>query len=68
MNIPFNKPYLTGKETTYIQQAIDCGKRLLPITVNTSDSILHLPFYYELQEQEQKIVIEQIQLFFELID
>jgi dTDP-4-amino-4,6-dideoxygalactose transaminase len=26
MKIPFNKPYLTGKETTYIKQAVDSGK------------------------------------------
>ncbi|MBQ9417287.1 MAG: dTDP-4-amino-4,6-dideoxygalactose transaminase [Bacteroidales bacterium] len=26
MNIPFNKPYLTGKETEYIQQAVASGK------------------------------------------
>ncbi|MGL1902746.1 MAG: dTDP-4-amino-4,6-dideoxygalactose transaminase [Fibrobacterales bacterium] len=25
-SIPFNKPYLTGKETTYIQQAVESGK------------------------------------------
>ena len=24
--IPFNKPYLTGKETQYIEQAVRCGK------------------------------------------
>jgi dTDP-4-amino-4,6-dideoxygalactose transaminase len=26
MNIPFNKPYLTGKETDYIKQAVASGK------------------------------------------
>lgn len=26
MNIPFNKPYLTGKETTYIEDAVKSGK------------------------------------------
>ncbi|EMR04266.1 dTDP-4-amino-4,6-dideoxygalactose transaminase [Cesiribacter andamanensis] len=26
MNIPFNKPYLTGKETHYIYQAVNSGK------------------------------------------
>ncbi len=26
MNIPYNKPYLTGKETKYIRQAIKAGK------------------------------------------
>ena len=26
MHIPFNKPYLTGKETFYIQQAVASGK------------------------------------------
>ena len=26
MNIPFNKPYLTGKETTYILEAVNSGK------------------------------------------
>jgi dTDP-4-amino-4,6-dideoxygalactose transaminase len=26
MNIPFNKPYLTGKETEYIEQAVRSGK------------------------------------------
>lgn len=26
MNIPFNKPYLTGKETEYIEQAVKSGK------------------------------------------
>lgn len=26
MKIPFNKPYLTGKETTYIQDAVNKGK------------------------------------------
>jgi len=26
MKIPFNKPYLTGKETTYIEQAVASGK------------------------------------------
>lgn len=26
MNIPFNKPYLTGKETQYIEQAVKSGK------------------------------------------
>jgi len=26
MNIPFNKPYLTGKETVYIAQAVKSGK------------------------------------------
>lgn len=26
MNIPFNKPYLTGKETEYIKQAVETGK------------------------------------------
>ncbi len=26
MNIPFNKPFLTGKETTYIEQAVKNGK------------------------------------------
>lgn len=25
-NIPFNKPYLTGKETSYIQEAVNSGK------------------------------------------
>jgi len=24
--IPFNKPYLTGKETTYIEDAVNCGQ------------------------------------------
>ncbi|PIP53689.1 MAG: dTDP-4-amino-4,6-dideoxygalactose transaminase, partial [Bacteroidetes bacterium CG23_combo_of_CG06-09_8_20_14_all_32_9] len=26
MNIPFNKPYLTGKETHYLYQAVSSGK------------------------------------------
>jgi len=26
MNVPFNKPFLTGKETTYIEQAVKTGK------------------------------------------
>ena len=26
MKIPFNKPYMTGKETEYIRQAVDAGK------------------------------------------
>ena len=26
MKIPFNKPYLTGKETEYIRQAVESGK------------------------------------------
>jgi dTDP-4-amino-4,6-dideoxygalactose transaminase len=26
MHLPFNKPFLTGKETTYIQQAVESGK------------------------------------------
>ena len=26
MNIPFNKPFLTGKETQYIEEAVDSGK------------------------------------------
>jgi dTDP-4-amino-4,6-dideoxygalactose transaminase len=26
MNIPFNKPYLTGKETDYIREAVESGK------------------------------------------
>ena len=26
MNIPFNKPYLTGKETEYIERAVKTGK------------------------------------------
>lgn len=26
MNIPFNKPFLTGKETTYIEEAVKSGK------------------------------------------
>lgn len=39
--------------------------RLLPVTVNTSDCLLRLPFYYELQEQEQNFVIEHIKMFFE---
>src|SRR6478736_3370943 len=26
MNIPFNKPFLTGKELTYIQEAVQSGK------------------------------------------
>ena len=26
MNIPFNKPYLTGKELTYIKEAVEAGK------------------------------------------
>src|SRR5690554_787746 len=26
MNIPFNKPYLTGKELNYIEQAVNLGK------------------------------------------
>ena len=25
--IPFNKPYLTGKETYYIEQAVKTGKK-----------------------------------------
>ena len=26
MKIPFNKPYMTGKETEYIRQAVESGK------------------------------------------
>ena len=26
MNIPFNKPYFTGKETDYIKEAVYSGK------------------------------------------
>jgi len=26
MNIPFNKPFLTGKETDYIKEAVESGK------------------------------------------
>ena len=26
MSIPFNKPYMTGKETEYIRQAVESGK------------------------------------------
>ena len=26
MNIPFNKPYLTGKELSYIKEAVEAGK------------------------------------------
>lgn len=26
MHIPFNKPFLSGKETQYIQQAVESGK------------------------------------------
>ena len=26
MNIPFNKPYMTGAETDYIRQAVESGK------------------------------------------
>jgi len=26
MSIPFNKPYLTGKETDYIREAVQSGK------------------------------------------
>lgn len=26
IQIPFNKPYLTGKETDYIKQAVEIGK------------------------------------------
>ena len=26
MNVPFNKPHMTGKETAYIQQAVAAGK------------------------------------------
>ena len=26
MKIPFNKPYLTGKETDYIKEAVASGK------------------------------------------
>ena len=25
-SIPFNKPYLTGKETQYIEESVKCGK------------------------------------------
>ena len=26
MNVPFNKPHMTGQETAYIQQAVAAGK------------------------------------------
>ncbi|MFC1850157.1 dTDP-4-amino-4,6-dideoxygalactose transaminase [candidate division CSSED10-310 bacterium] len=36
----------------------------LPITVRISERILRLPFYYELSEQDQDLIIDTIETFF----
>lgn len=59
VRIPFNKPYLTGRETDYIRQAVESGKisgnysgrhdgRALPESDRYSDCLVRLPMYYEL--------------------